>query len=74
MPHYASQILEDLSSGTSRLMKKTFEDLLFSIYKASREDDDGEGDIEDYDVYDEDDDSFGASKFTQPTLRTKKLQ
>lgn len=55
-------------------MKKTFEDLLFSIYKASREDDDGEGDIEDYDVYDEDDDSFGASKFTQPTLRTKKLQ
>jgi hypothetical protein len=61
-----------MSSGKSRTIKNTFE-VLSAIHKASRE---GEGDAEAdaYDVYDEDDNEFGASRFAHSTLRPKKLQ
>jgi hypothetical protein len=61
-----------MSSGKSRTIKNTFE-VLSAIHKASREDDDGEGD-DAYDAYDEDDNEFGASRFAHSTLRPKKLQ
>lgn len=48
--------------------------MLFSIHKASREDDDGEADADAYDEYDEDDNGFGASRFAHQTVRPKKLQ
>ena len=73
LPHIG-QVIDDVSSGTSRSIKKTFEDLLFAIHKASREDDDGEAEADPYDAYDEDDNDFGASRFTHSTLRPKKLQ
>ena len=44
------------------------------MHKVSREDDDPEGEGEEYEAYDEDDNDFGASKFSQPTLRPMKLQ
>jgi hypothetical protein len=68
------QVIDDVSSGKSRPIKKTFEDLLFSIHKASREDDDGEAEAEAYEAYDEDDNEFGASRFAHQTVRPKKLQ
>ncbi|KIM73751.1 hypothetical protein PILCRDRAFT_99249 [Piloderma croceum F 1598] len=75
-PSHIGQVVEDVSSGKSRSIKKTFEDFLSAIHKASREDDDGEADAEAdaYDAYDEDDNEFGASRFAHSTLRPKKLQ
>jgi hypothetical protein len=73
-PPYIGQVIEDVSSGKSRPIKKTFEDLLFAIHKASREDDDGEAEAEAYEAYDDDYNEFGASRFSHSTLRTQKLQ
>ena len=74
VPPHISQDIDDVSSGKSRSIKKTFEDLLSSMHKVSHEDDDAEGEGEDYEAYDEDDHDFGASRFSQPTLRPTKLQ
>lgn len=74
MPRHISQVIDDVSSGKSRSIKKTFEDLLSAIYKASCEHDDPEGEGEEYEAYDEDDTDFGASKFSHPTHHPMKLQ
>lgn len=71
-PPYISQVIEDVASGKSRTIRKTLEDLLSSIQKASREDDDGE--TEDYEAYDEDYHDFDVSRLAQSTLQPRKLQ
>lgn len=75
VPPHISQVIDDVSSGKPRSIKKTFEDLLTSMHKVSREDDDDpEGEGEEYEAYDEDDNDFGVNKFSQPTIRPTSLQ
>ena len=74
VPHHVSQILEEISSGPSRPIKKTFEDLLGSIHKASREDGDSESDEEDYEAYDQEYVIHSDSKTVPPNLLTSRLQ
>lgn len=69
-----SQAVEDVSSGKSRPIKKTFEDLLSSIRKASAEEDEDDGEADPYEAYDEDDNDFGTGKLTHSSLRQTKLQ
>lgn len=72
-PHIG-QVIEDVSTGPSHSIKKTFEGLLSAIHKACGEDEDGEAEAEEYEAYDEDDNTFGASRFAHPTLQHGKLQ
>lgn len=74
VPPHISQIIDDVASGKSRSIKKTFEDLLSSIHEVSHENDDPEDEGEEYEAYDEDEHDFGASRFLQPTLLPQKLQ
>lgn len=74
VPHHISQILEEVSSGASRHLTKTFEDLLVSIHKASREDVDSESDGEDYEAYDQDDMIRNTGRIIPSSLLTSRLQ
>ena len=72
-PPHISQVINEVSSGNSCSIKKTFEDLLSSIQKTSREHDDTEGEDEEYDVYDEDDNDFEINQSAQAPLTHKML-
>ena len=71
---HIAAVIEEVSSGSSRSIKKTFEDLLCAFHQASREEDDGEAEEEAYEAYDEDDGDFGAGRLAHTSLRPKKLQ
>lgn len=71
VPLYISHVVENVASGPSQPIQKTFEQLLATLHKASK-DPDGEEDADEYEGYDAED--FGASQATHSTLNPKKLQ
>ena len=68
---YITQVLENVASGPSQLIQKTFERLLTALHKASK-DPEGEDDAEDYEGYDAE--NFGISQVPHSTLHRQKLQ
>ena len=69
--HYITQVVENVASGPSQPIQKTFEKLLAALHIASK-DPEGEDDDEDYEGYDAD--NFGINQTPHTTFHRNKLQ
>ena len=68
---YVTKVVENVASGPSQLIQKTFERLLTALHKASKEFE-GDEDAEDYEGYDAE--NFGISQVPHSTFHRQKLQ